>query len=78
MFAVQYLSRPFVVGDRIDVMTSSGGKVVSGFVEEVSPMRTHLSTDHGLSVMVPNKVVKHAPQRSSLGSECIKSRVIQY
>jgi small-conductance mechanosensitive channel len=56
---VQYLSRPFVVGDKIDVMTSSGSKVVSGFVEEVSPMRTHLRTDHWLSVMVPNKV--HLP-----------------
>lgn len=52
----QYLSRPFVVGDRIDVVTSSGGKVVSGFVEEVSPMRTHLRTDHWLSVLIPNKV----------------------
>ncbi|KAK9909058.1 hypothetical protein WJX75_006607 [Coccomyxa subellipsoidea] len=52
-----YLSRPFVVGDRIDVMTSSGGKVVSGFVEEVSPMRTHLRTDHWLSVMIPNKTL---------------------
>ncbi|BDA41457.1 probable low conductance mechanosensitive channel YnaI at C-terminar half [Coccomyxa sp. Obi] len=52
-----YLSRPFVVGEKIDVMTSSGGKVVSGFVEEVSPMRTHLRTDHWLSVMVPNKVL---------------------
>ena len=61
VFAVQYLSRPFVVGDRIDVMTSSGGKVVSGFVEEVSPMRTHLRTDHWLSVMIPNKVPSKFP-----------------
>ncbi|EIE25208.1 hypothetical protein COCSUDRAFT_61447 [Coccomyxa subellipsoidea C-169] len=52
-----YLSRPFVVGDRIDVVTSSGGKVVSGFVEEVSPMRTHLRTDHWLSVLIPNKTL---------------------
>ena len=58
---MQYLSRPFVVGDRIDVMTSSGGKVVSGFVEEVSPMRTHLRTDHWLSVMIPNKVACNFP-----------------
>lgn len=44
------------MGDKIDVMTASGSKVVTGFVEEVSPMRTHLRTDHWLSVMVPNKV----------------------
>jgi hypothetical protein len=66
---VQYLSRPFVVGDKIDVMTSSGGKVVSGFVEEVSPMRTHLRTDHWMSIMVPNKVREdfclHHPSASS-------------
>lgn len=64
----QYLSRPFVVGEKIDVMTSSGGKVVSGFVEEVSPMRTHLRTDHWLSVMVPNKVAKHPVRRSSVSA----------
>lgn len=66
---MQYLSRPFVVGDKIDVMTSSGGKVVSGFVEEVSPMRTHLRTDHWMSIMVPNKVREdfcvHHPSASS-------------
>ncbi len=67
-----------MVGEKIDVMTSSGGKVVSGFVEEVSPMRTHLRTDHWLSVMVPNKVAKTPPQRCSLGRECIEAGVLQY
>ena len=42
--AVQYLSRPFVVGDSIEIRTGSGAKVVSGFVDSITPMRTNLRT----------------------------------
>ena len=37
-------------------MTGSGGKVLSAFVEEVSPMRTHLRDDHWRPYVIPNKV----------------------
>lgn len=40
----------------MDIMTSSGGKVLSAYVEEVSPMRTHLRDDHWRPYVIPNKV----------------------
>ena len=43
-------------GERVDIMTGSGGKVLSAFVEEVSPMRTHLRDDHWRPYVIPNKV----------------------
>lgn len=44
-------------GERVDIMTGSGGKVLSAFVEEVSPMRTHLRDDHWRPYVIPNKVI---------------------
>jgi small-conductance mechanosensitive channel len=52
---LQFLSRPFVVGDRVQ-MTGIGGVKASGVVEVVEPMRTLLRTDDGAAVRVPNKV----------------------
>jgi small-conductance mechanosensitive channel len=52
----QFLSRPFVVGDRIDITSSGGAKVVMGYVERVDPIYTVLRTDTGLPVTIPNKV----------------------
>ena len=53
---LQFLSRPFVVGDRIDVTTSGGARVLTGYVERVDPMRTIMRSDAGLPYMLPNKV----------------------
>ncbi|KAK9795966.1 hypothetical protein WJX73_009797 [Symbiochloris irregularis] len=52
-----FLSRPFVVGDRIDVSTGSGQKFLTGYVERVDPMRTIIRSDVGLPFMLPNKVL---------------------
>ena len=45
-----------VPGERVDIMTGSGGKVLSAYVEEVSPMRTHLRDDSWRPYVIPNKV----------------------
>ena len=36
----QFVTRPFVVGDRITLKSSGGSPVLSGVVESISPMRT--------------------------------------
>lgn len=53
---MQFLSRPFVVGDRIDILTSGGTKFATGFVERVDPIYTVLRTDTGTPVTISNKV----------------------
>jgi hypothetical protein len=53
---LQFLSRPFVVGDRIDILTSGGTKFATGFVERVDPIYTVLRTDTGTPVTISNKV----------------------
>lgn len=53
---MQFLSRPFVVGDRIDILTSGGTKFATGFVERVDPIYTVLRTDTGTPVTINNKV----------------------
>ena len=52
--ATQFLSQPFVSGDRVE-MTGGPGKLV-GYIERVDPMRTILRTDSGLPITIPNKV----------------------
>ncbi|CAL8465906.1 g5442 [Coccomyxa elongata] len=52
---MQFLSRPFVVGDRIDIASGSGAKFATGYVERVDPIYTVLRTDTGLPVTIPNK-----------------------
>lgn len=54
---VQFLTRPFVVGDRIELKTTSGGTVLIGVVEKIDPMRTVLRTDLTVPVAVPNKAI---------------------
>jgi small-conductance mechanosensitive channel len=65
-YVLQFLSRPFVVGDRIHIMSGSGAKFATGFVERVDPIYTILRTDTGLPVTIPNKVAmvfRYAPAR---------------
>lgn len=53
---MQFLSRPFVVGDRVEISTPSGSKSIVGVVEKIEPMSTHLRTNQWLPIIVPNKV----------------------
>lgn len=63
LYWMQFLSRPFVVGDRIDIASGSGAKFATGYVERVDPIYTVLRTDTGLPVTIPNKV---RPKTSTL------------
>lgn len=62
---LQFLSRPFVVGDRVELSTAAGAKFMVGYVERVDPMRTIFRTDACLPVMIPNKVSQCQPCQSS-------------
>lgn len=53
---MQFLTRPFVVGDRIELKTAGGGSVMSGQVESIEPMRTVIDAG-GIPVAVPNKAI---------------------
>ena len=55
----QFLSRPFVVGDRIDITSAGGTKLATGCVEQVDPIYTQLRSDTGLPVTIPNKARPH-------------------
>ena len=46
-----------MVGDRIELKTTSGGTVLIGVVEKIDPMRTVLRTDGTVPVAVPNKAI---------------------
>ncbi|KAK9807577.1 hypothetical protein WJX72_003191 [[Myrmecia] bisecta] len=69
-----FLSRPFVVGDRIELTTGTGAKMLTGFVERVDPMRTIIRTDTCLPIMIPNKVLSE--MIISNESRIMKSRVV--
>ena len=45
-----------MVGDRVEILTSGGGHVITGIVERVDPMRTILRSDAELPITMPNKV----------------------
>lgn len=64
MLWMQFLSRPFVVGDRIDILTSGGTKFATGFVERVDPIYTVLRTDTGTPVTINNKARPSPPSTS--------------
>lgn len=49
-----FLTQPFVVGDRVQLLASDGDLVVTGVVESVSPMQTIVRRDDGVPVMMPN------------------------
>jgi len=53
---LQFISRPFVVGDRIEISSVGGSKFVVGVVERVDPMRTIIRTDSCMPITIPNKV----------------------
>jgi small-conductance mechanosensitive channel len=53
--SVQFVTRPFVVGDRIELKTTGGGSVLVGIVEKITPMRTVLRTDGTIPMAIPNK-----------------------
>ena len=52
---VQFVSRPFVVGDRVELKTASGGSVVTGLVERIAPMSTTIRNDQNIPISIPNK-----------------------
>ncbi|EIE20508.1 hypothetical protein COCSUDRAFT_57655 [Coccomyxa subellipsoidea C-169] len=52
-----FLTRPFVVGDRVELKTTGGGTVLTGFVERIDVMRTIVRTDKGVPVAVPNRSI---------------------
>ncbi|KAL3155788.1 hypothetical protein ABBQ32_012803 [Trebouxia sp. C0010 RCD-2024] len=52
-----FVSRPFVVGDRVELRTSSGTSVVTGLVERISPMTTTIRNDLSIPISIPNKAV---------------------
>ncbi len=54
---VQFLTRPFVVGDRVELKTTGGGTVLTGFVERIDVMRTLIRTDKSIPVAVPNRSI---------------------
>lgn len=72
---MQFLSRPFVVGDRIDIASGSGAKFATGYVERVDPIYTVLRTDTGLPVTIPNKVAsENGMQLTPSHSAVLQSR----
>ena len=73
---VQFLSQPFVVGDRVEILTSGGGHVITGTVERVDPMRTILRSDAELPITMPNKVLvtPAMPLRTDLIHKTQRSR----
>lgn len=52
-----FVTRPFVVGDRIELKTTGGGSVLVGIVEKITPMRTVLRTDGTIPMAIPNKAI---------------------
>eukprot|EP00208_Stichococcus_sp_RCC1054_P002075 CAMPEP_0206143598 /NCGR_PEP_ID=MMETSP1473-20131121/21126_1 /ASSEMBLY_ACC=CAM_ASM_001109 /TAXON_ID=1461547 /ORGANISM="Stichococcus sp, Strain RCC1054" /LENGTH=378 /DNA_ID=CAMNT_0053539075 /DNA_START=157 /DNA_END=1294 /DNA_ORIENTATION=- len=49
-----FLTQPFVVGERVDLLGGGGGVIVSGIVETVTPMNTIVRRDDGVPVLLPN------------------------
>lgn len=52
---LQFVSRPFVVGDRVELRTAGGASVVTGLVERIAPMSTTVRNDHNIPISIPNK-----------------------
>jgi small-conductance mechanosensitive channel len=46
-----------VVGERVELKTTSGGTVLVGLVERIDVMRTLVRTDKGVPVAVPNSSI---------------------
>ena len=43
-----YITRPFVVGERVTLQTATGATVATGIVERIDPMRTIVRSDKGV------------------------------
>lgn len=69
-----FISRPFVVGDRIEISSVGGSKFVVGTVERVDPMRTIIRTDSCMPITIPNKVLSE--QIISNESRIARTKVI--
>ncbi|CAL5229355.1 g12666 [Coccomyxa viridis] len=52
-----FLTRPFVVGDKVELKTQTGGSVLHGTVVRIEVMRTIVRTEAGIPVAIPNKAV---------------------
>ena len=57
----QFLSQPFLVGDRVEVATGTGAKVLTGVVERIDPMRTIVRSDVDVPITIPNKASRLTP-----------------
>ncbi|KAL0050270.1 hypothetical protein WJX82_007782 [Trebouxia sp. C0006] len=71
-----FLSRPFVVGDRVELSSGGGERVMVGVIERVDPMRTIIRTDASLPVTIPNKVLSE--MMISNESNILTSRVLSH
>jgi len=64
---VQFLTQPFVVGERVTLM-SGGSKVVTGRVESIDPLNTIIRDDEGVPITIPNTVmIPHRPVQDHTG-----------
>lgn len=52
-----YLTRPFVAGERISLLTAGGGVVATGTVERIDIMRCVVRNDAGMPLSIPNRAV---------------------
>ncbi|CAG9462058.1 unnamed protein product [Pedinophyceae sp. YPF-701] len=52
-----FLVRPFTVGERLELRTGGGGKVIAGTVVQIDPTRTIIRADDNFPVSVPNKTI---------------------
>lgn len=52
-----YVTRPFVVGERVTLQTQTGAPVATGVVERIDPMRTVVRSDKGVPLSLPNRAV---------------------
>ena len=74
---MQFISRPFVVGERIEVMApGSGSKWLVGVVERVDPMRTIIRSDACLPITIPNKVTSGCPTVNVTCAEACSRHVL--
>ena len=75
MWGVQFLTRPFVVGDRIELKTTGGGSILTGVVERIDPMRTMIRMDDSVPVNIPNKAITEmmVSNESRLGTSTVVS-----
>ncbi|CAG9462059.1 unnamed protein product [Pedinophyceae sp. YPF-701] len=69
-----FISRPFVVGERLELRTGDGtATVISGVVAAIEPTRTTVRGEDGYPVSIPNKsvtellVVNHSRQMTEWG-----------